>query len=203
MKTCKVCKLMKELTEFNPASKYKNKVYYRGECKSCNLLAQSSNQTAQIKYRTSEKGLDKNKAYKKTEKYKEYSRRYEKERYAKNPERRKKIDEWTRMKLDTDPLFRMKHNLRNRVRGAFKAKKWHKDNSISKHIGCDKNQLKEYIELKFTEGMTWNNYGEWELDHIYPLSLAKTEEEMYKLCHFSNLQPLWRLDNIKKSNKVS
>lgn len=56
MKICKICKLTKSLDEFNTAGKYKDKVYYRGECKSCNLLKQSSDQSAQIKYRNSEKG---------------------------------------------------------------------------------------------------------------------------------------------------
>jgi hypothetical protein len=202
VKTCKICKVEKELIEFNPASKYKDKIYYRGECKECNLKKQSSDQSAQIKYRNSEYGRKVKSDYKKTDKYKEYSSKYEKERYLKDPNRRKKIDEWTRMKLDTDPIFRMRHNLRNRVRGAFKAKKWHKDNSISKYIGCRLDELKIHIESKFTEGMTWENYGEWEIDHIYPLSLAKTEEEMYTLCIYTNLQPLWRKDNIKKSNKI-
>jgi hypothetical protein len=51
--------------------------------------------------------------------------------------------------------------------------------------------------------MTWDNYGKWHMDHIYPLSLAKTTEEIEKLCHYTNLQPLWAVDNIRKGNKIS
>jgi hypothetical protein len=52
--------------------------------------------------------------------------------------------------------------------------------------------------------MTWNNYSHdgWHIDHIVPLSSAKTEEDVIKLCHYSNLQPLWSIDNYKKGNKI-
>ena len=51
------------------------------------------------------------------------------------------------------------------------------------------------------EDMTWNNLGEWQINHIIPVSSAKTEEEMIKLNHYLNLQPLWESDNIRKGNK--
>jgi hypothetical protein len=54
----------------------------------------------------------------------------------------------------------------------------------------------------FTEGMCWENQGEWHLDHIIPISSAQTEEEIFKLNHYSNFQPLWAEDNIKKGNKI-
>jgi hypothetical protein len=60
----------------------------------------------------------------------------------------------------------------------------------------------EYLGDLFTEKMNWDNYGKWHVDHIIPLSSANTEEEIYKLCHYTNLQPLWAEDNIKKSNKI-
>jgi hypothetical protein len=51
--------------------------------------------------------------------------------------------------------------------------------------------------------MSWDNYGYygWHIDHIIPLSSAKTKEEIYKLCHFKNLQPLWWTDNLSKGKK--
>jgi hypothetical protein len=57
-------------------------------------------------------------------------------------------------------------------------------------------------EKQFTEGMTWFNHGEWHIDHIYPVSLATDEHHLKKLNHYTNLQPLWAIDNIKKSNKI-
>jgi len=69
-------------------------------------------------------------------------------------------------------------------------------------LGCTPQELKEHLEKQFVEGMTWENRGEWHIDHIIPLSSAKNEDEVYRLCHFTNLQPLWALDNLKKSNKL-
>ena len=50
--------------------------------------------------------------------------------------------------------------------------------------------------------MTWNNYGKWHIDHIIPLDIAKSEKELLPLLHYTNLQPLWVLDNIKKGNQI-
>lgn len=58
--------------------------------------------------------------------------------------------------------------------------------------------LKWHLENQFKTDMSWENYGKWEIDHIVPLSSAKTEEELYSLCRYTNLQPLWKTDNIKK-----
>ncbi len=72
-------------------------------------------------------------------------------------------------------------------------------------IGCSSKELESYLETQFTEGMTWDNYGYygWHIDHIKPCaSFDLSDPEQQKLCfHYSNLQPLWAKENIKKSNK--
>lgn len=183
---CNVCKLTKVIDDFFPSSKYKGKQYYRGECKECTKLElrSESGQKSQEKYRKSEKGKIAKSSYKKRREYRIQQTEYEMTRYYK------------------DPLYRCKRVLRARLTSALDAKQWTKRSKFKQYIGCSLEELKVHLESLFTEGMTWENQGKWHIDHIVPLSSAKTEEEMYKLCHYTNLQPLWALDNIKKSNKI-
>jgi hypothetical protein len=72
-------------------------------------------------------------------------------------------------------------------------------------LGCTLEFLKGYLEAQFVEGMTWDNYGEWHIDHIIPcadfdLSNPVAQETCF---HYSNLQPLWAEDNLKKGNKTA
>ena len=69
-------------------------------------------------------------------------------------------------------------------------------------VGINYNEFKKYLESIFLDGMTWDNRGEWHIDHIIPLSSAKSKEDLIKLCHYTNLQPLWAKDNLKKGSKV-
>ena len=71
-------------------------------------------------------------------------------------------------------------------------------------IGCSPSELKSYLEKQFKDGMCWENHGlfGWHIDHIIPLSSAKTDDELKKLCHYSNLQPLWATENIIKRDKI-
>jgi ABC-type proline/glycine betaine transport system substrate-binding protein len=71
-------------------------------------------------------------------------------------------------------------------------------------IGCTPQQLKIYLESKFLQNMSWENYGYrgWHVDHIIPLSSAKNYNDIYKLFHYTNLQPMWGIDNMIKGNKI-
>ena len=69
-------------------------------------------------------------------------------------------------------------------------------------VGLDYPEFKNYISSMFTEGMSWENYGEWHLDHIIPLCTAKNEDEVLLLNHYTNLQPLWAEDNLRKGGKL-
>ncbi len=128
------------------------------------------------------------------EKIKEYGREY---RTTHLKERR----EYESVRRKTDPLFKLTKNLRSRLRLALKAKSWHKNTHFNKYIGCTLFELKLHIERKFTVGMSWNNYGEWHIDHIVSLSSANSKAQLYEFCHYTNLQPLWAADNLRKSNK--
>lgn len=103
---------------------------------------------------------------------------------------------------EEDPFYRLRQNLRGRAYFAFRNNGYTKDSSTYNLIGCEYEYLKKHIESQFTEGMSWDNYGEWHIDHIYPISKARDVAHLKQLCHYTNLQPLWAKENIKKSNKI-
>jgi hypothetical protein len=103
-------------------------------------------------------------------------------------------------RLKEDINYRLSRNLRIRINKVLRKNK--KQGSAIKDLGCTIAELKTHLELRFIDGMSWSNYGKWEVDHIKPLSkfdLTKREEFLIA-CHYTNLQPIWREDNIKKSN---
>ena len=102
----------------------------------------------------------------------------------------------------TDSLYRLKKTLRSRTYEAFKTKGYKKTSQTQEMLGVDWKVCKAHIERQFTKGMNWNNHGEWQIDHIIPLASAKNEKELRKLCHYRNLQPLWAVDNMSKSDKI-
>ena len=110
--------------------------------------------------------------------------------------------EYAKERRKTDPLFKMSSNLRTRTSLAFKNKGYSKNTKTQEMLGVDWEVCKAHIERQFTKGMKWSNQGEWHIDHIIPLASSKTEEGLKKLCHYSNLQPLWAEDNLIKSDKI-
>ena len=107
-------------------------------------------------------------------------------------------------KRRTDPIYKLKGNIRRRLIIFLKVSKMRKTNSTFKMVGCTPEFLKEYLEKKFKPGMTWKNHTVhgWHVDHIIPLNSAKTPKAIEKLMHYTNLQPLWAPENIKKSDKI-
>lgn len=98
-----------------------------------------------------------------------------------------------RLKRAADPSYRMFRSVQCRSSQALKGRA-----SPSVALGCSHAKLRAHIEARFTEGMTWERYGQWEVDHIVPLSSDVTYIELFWLCHYSNLQPLWKRDNLMK-----
>lgn len=98
---------------------------------------------------------------------------------------------------------RMSTRMRHALRGRNLSKKWQHVFNI---LGYSVDDLKNHLENKFTNGMTWDNIGKWHIDHIYPESkynyLSFSDEDFKKCWALSNLQPLWAKDNIRKSNKL-
>lgn len=94
-----------------------------------------------------------------------------------------------------------------RVRGLIAVKirtaGYTKKSSAQKILGCDWKFFKEHVEKQFFGGMGWHNRREWHIDHIMPLATAKTEEDVIRLNHYSNLRPLWAKDNLAKGAQIT
>ncbi len=100
-----------------------------------------------------------------------------------------------------DPLVRLKESIRTRIYNGLKDGK---DRSTEQYLGCNIQEYKLYLESKFNQNISWENYGiEWEIDHIRPICSFNldNEEEMYQCFHFTNTQPLNKQENREKSGK--
>lgn len=168
-------------TEEHLESKRKKASDYREKCP-------QKIKESREKFMSSEKWETWHRNYTKTEKYRKYRREYQKEYYKR--------------RIASDELFKLKTRIRGLISISF-ANKGFKKGTKSRHIlGCSFETFKQHIERQFQKGMTWDNYGEWHLDHIIPMASANTEEDALKLNHYTNFQPLWAKDNLKKSDKI-
>ena len=146
--------------------------------------------------------------------FKKYERKYNQNRKEyfveyrnKNREKlRKAVREGAKnfyLKTKRVPKYIILRRLRGKLWDTMNSIKLDKKVSSRKLLGCSVDEFKLYLESKFKKNMTWDNYGKWHIDHIKPISKfdLTIEEEQKKCFHFTNLQPLWALDNIRKSNK--
>jgi len=99
--------------------------------------------------------------------------------------------------------YRLRHNLRRRIPNAIR--QGVKAGSAIRLLGCTIDYFKDYIAARFRPGMTWDNYGEWHLDHIKPLaSFDLTDlDQMVIACYYTNMQPLWAADNMRKGARFA
>lgn len=182
-KSCTACQVVKPALDFHSNGDFTTGLY--PYCKSCALVKQ------QEKYqRNKEKYVKKS-----TERYNKI-----KGTEAINAPARAR----QKRKLASNPIYKVTRNLRNRLYYAIKNTAWKKNSKFTKYIGCDRETLIKHLESQFVDGMSWDNYSNdtWHIDHIIPLASAGNEAELYKLCHYTNLQPMWALDNIKKADKI-
>jgi len=206
-KICSKCKEEKGVLDF-----YKDKTRkdgYRSRCKICCNIESSNYQKSNPhicaikskKYRENHPSKVKE-THKKWRDKNIVSERQRSSEWKKN--NRDKVNEYRVKQRKTNPLFKLTHNVRCRINDYMRKVSITKNNKTFDIVGCSPQFLKEYLESQFVEGMTWDNYGQcgWHIDHIIPLSSADDEERVYELCHYSNLQPLWEEDNLKKGSKI-
>lgn len=174
----------------------------------------SENKDKAIQYREENKDIikQKRKEYrqKNKEAIKEYMTKYRKEKKELiNLSKKKYHDE----KIKSDPLYKLSCNIRTLIRASINGKGYKKNTKTENILGCSFDEFKQYLESKFEPWMNWNNYGNWngipnepntawDIDHITPNSFGLTENEVIKLNHHTNLQPLCAFTNrkIKRNN---
>jgi hypothetical protein len=196
-KKCSKCKVDKQLSEFGKDSSRKNGISYL--CKLC-LIDKSK----KYKTKNKEKVLLSYANYRDNNKEKMKVARNE--YILKNKDKIKKYRTYYSDKRRKESnLVRISENIRRRINIFLKTKNIKKTSKTFEVLGCTPQFLKQYLEQKFLDGMSWDNYGYygWHIDHIIPISHAKNEDEIYKLCHYTNLQPLWAKDNLTKNNKLT
>lgn len=187
MAECVRCKEVKSQEEFYKDSRAKSGL--DSYCKTCR-----SGMCQKYYQKNRKKIIEHNSKRKHTNEYwqeyrsknrdtlREYHRRYEKNR------------------KEVDVNFRISCNLRRRLNHAIRGTV--KSGSSVKDLGCSVEELKQYLESRFQLDMTWDNYGEWHIDHIKPLSLfdLTDRKQFLEAVHYTNLQPLWAKDNMRKYN---
>jgi hypothetical protein len=195
MKTCKLCKQLKDKSEFSPHHKFADGLQNR--CKPCRNSEQKrayqadptkSKERSRLFYVRNKEKVDTNiKTYISANKEKVRERR-----------RVRKLERYK-----SDPIYRLKLVVSNRIRKSIQRRDQIKKTKATAILGCSIDKLYEHLR-----GSATNRYGKffpnrrYEIDHVMPISLAKTEEELVKLNHYSNLQYLLPKDNLLKSNRL-
>lgn len=151
--------------------------------------------------------------------YNEYIKEYRKNNKDKIKEYRQNNKEklnsnqnkYYKNKRKNDSLFVLSHSIRGLISNSFKYNNHIKNSKTQQILGCTFEEFKQYIESKFESWMNWDNKGlyngelnyGWDIDHIIPLSSAKTEDDLMGLNHYTNLQPLCsKINRDIKRNKI-
>lgn len=206
-KICNVCNIEKPISDFNI---FYNTKKVRGYCKLCEKNKRTD-RDKQYRSNNKEKMKISSDNYRKNnpEKVKNYDKKYR----EKNKDKiNLKNNNW-RHKVSSLPIYKTKNTISKMISKIIKRNGYTKKSKTNDILGCSYEEFKKYIESKFEHWMNWDNYGNpkdgilvlnktWDIDHIIPLSSATTEEELLKLNHYSNLQPLCSYTNryIKRGN---
>jgi len=177
------------------------------KCKSC---ARQYNAARYLKNRDSVKQQAKewreNNKERKMELDRKYAKRNKEKLLAYTKEWRKTSGYYNKQHqaIMSDPLLKFKATVGSLIRGSFKrgVEGVNKQGRTEEILQCSLEFFLQYIQSKFTEGMTLENHGEWHLDHIVPLATAKSAEDIVRLNHYTNFQPLWAKDNLSKGAKI-
>jgi hypothetical protein len=195
-KHCPTCDDWKILSDFNKQTSSWDSLARM--CRICNCEYKNNKRKTDDNYR--KKDILYNEKYKMSGRRKEISKiRYE----NKKEEIIKQCVEYNKKRYNTDPYFRVVCAMRTRLSKLLRQKNIDKNTKFYEYLGCSKVEFINYFQNKFKEGMTWENHGEWHIDHIKPCASFNllNEEEQKKCFHYTNLQPLWATENLSKGCK--
>lgn len=201
---CEQCQYAYVLAKANEVSRSKPRAYRIGDktcCKNCSAeytIKAVGNLYCEVCQPLSKK----NQLPHLAEKMQVYKKKY----FSDPKNKRKALDKqnaWKRKKVKQDPVYCLVQRVRARLRSALKLAKFPKKGTTQQIIGCTWEELARHIELQFTKGMTWDNRQLWHIDHIVPLASAKTEDDVLRLSHYTNLRPLWAEDNLRKRDEIT
>jgi hypothetical protein len=170
LKQCSKCQIIKNKSEFNKHSKNKDGLQF--QCKNCRKKYRQQNKEKMFKHRQSSE-------------VKNRQRQHDRDKYYNNPQ------------------YKLRKVLRSRLTGAIN--KGCKSGSAVRDLGCSIEECKIWLENQFLPGMTWENWsnkeGCWSIDHVKPLHLfdLTNREEFLQACHYTNLRPMWHIDNISRT----
>lgn len=114
---------------------------------------------------------------------------------------KEQINEKKRNKRNNNYVYKLSENIRSLIVKSMKNKGYKKSTKTEKILGIDYIGFKCYIEKQFKDGMNWENQGQWHFDHIKPMRLAESEEDVLLLNHYTNFQPMWAVDNKRKGGR--
>lgn len=212
-KICKTCKVDKPIIEFRFRE---DENRYITSCKNCEKISRKLNYILKKKsirlsrknyYKSNkDKILQQNKLWRSNNK--EIIKNSNKMYRIKNYHILKRKRELNKSNRNAKLRNRYKNDIKYRIICSLRHRLWetivkeYKITSIKNLIGCSIDELKIYLSSQFKQGMSWDNYGKWHIDHIRPCaSFDLTDPEQQKQCfHYTNLQPLWAVDNLRKNS---
>ena len=195
IKICSKCKVEKDFCEFINSKRTKD-----GKASVCKKCNSERGKIYNLNNPQKHKERSKRWAENNPDKVKDKSKRWAEN----NPEKiKKKRRVYENKRKQNDPVFKIKSNYSSLLSHSFKIKGVKKPGKTIELLGCSIEFFIIHLTKQFTDGMSLGNYGKWHIDHIVPLSSVGNDlDKLKKLCHYTNLQPLWAIDNIMKRDKI-
>ena len=209
--SCKECKKKYQQENKERIKENKSKYYIENKDKFKEYKINNKDKSKEYNKKYRDKNKDKIKSYKLTEEQKIKKKIYTKKWLEENKEQVKiQKNNYKIKKIKNDVLFSLKHNINTSILYHLRNFGYSKKSRTQEILGCSFDEFKIYLESKFEPWMNWENRGlyngelnyGWDIDHIIPISTAETEEDIIKLSHYTNLQPLCsKINRDIKRNK--